>query len=48
MTELTKGEIDAIIQGLYLEYHRNRIPVPRVEPEEISYWWGRWEVAPGE
>lgn len=49
MTEqLTRSEIDAIIQGLYLEYHRNRIPVPppHRESEELAYWWGRWAEAP--
>lgn len=46
-TELTRSEIDAIIQGLYLEYYRNRIPVPppHRESEELAYWWGRWESA---
>lgn len=50
MTELTRAEIDAIIQGLYLEYHRNRIPVPppHRESEEMAYWWGRWEQATDE
>ena len=48
MSELTRSEIDAIIQGLYMEYYRNRIPVPRVEPLELGYWWGRWENAGGE
>lgn len=50
MTEqLTRSEIDAIIQGLYLEYHRNRIPVPppHRESEELAYWWSRWESADG-
>jgi len=49
-TELTRSEIDAIIQGLYLEYYRNRIPVPppHRESEELAYWWGRWESAEGE
>ncbi len=48
MTELTRTEIDAIIQGLYLEYHHNRIPVPppHRESEELAYWWGRWAQAP--
>lgn len=55
MTEqLTRGEIDAIIQGLYLErrdaeYVRNGFRIPPRSAHsvrELAYWWSRWAEAP--
>jgi hypothetical protein len=54
MTEqLTRSEIDAIIQRLYLErrdaeYVRNGFRIPPRSAHsvrELAYWWSRWESA---